>query len=154
MDSGPDVYQGGRPLWPALPRTMELFMAAHTDVLKTMYKAFETGDVATVLATLADDVSWTEAEGFPYGGTYIGHNAVIQNVFMRLMAEWDNFAVAPQQYVEQGDMVVALGEYSGSYKATGKAFRVPFAHVWTFANGKAAVFRQLTDTYVVRQTMV
>lgn len=129
-------------------------MAGHTDVIKGMYAAFEKGDVATVLSTLADDVSWTEAEGFPYGGTYIGHNAVIQNVFMRLATEWDGFAVEPGTYVEQGDTVVALGHYSGTYKATGKSFRVPFGHIFTFANGKVSVFRQLTDTYIVRQTMV
>ncbi len=129
-------------------------MAGLTDVVKGMYAGFEKGDVAAVLAALADDVSWTEAEGFPYGGTYVGHNAIIQHVFMRLATEWHGFGVDPAEYVEQGNTVVALGHYHGTYKATGKSFRVPFGHIWTFADGKVSVFRQLTDTYVVRQTMV
>jgi ketosteroid isomerase-like protein len=44
--------------------------------------------------------------------------------------------------------VVALGEYSGTYKATGKSFRAPFVHVWRLQNGTLVKFRQHTDTAV------
>src|ERR1044072_3362043 len=35
-----------------------------------VYEAFAAGDIFTVLGTLSPDIAWTEAEGFPYGGTY------------------------------------------------------------------------------------
>ena len=52
-----------------------------------------------------------------------------------------------------GDTVVALGQYGGKYKLTGKSFSAPFAHVWNFQNGKVARFRQYTDTAVVQSAL-
>jgi ketosteroid isomerase-like protein len=46
-------------------------MPTNTEVITALYAAFGTGDIPTVLGTLTEDVSWTEAEGFPYGGTYL-----------------------------------------------------------------------------------
>ena len=126
---------------------------SHTELLRNVYAAFAAGDVPTVLSALAADVRWTEAEGFPYGGTYVGPNAVLQNVFMRIGAEWDAYAAVPQEFVDGGDTVVALGTYSGTYKATGKSFRTPFVHVWRFANGKVSQFAQHTDTAVVQRAL-
>jgi ketosteroid isomerase-like protein len=67
---------------------------------------------------------------------------------MKLAGEWDGFAAVPEEFVAQGDTVVALGEYSASFKATGKSFRAPFAHVWKLAGGKVKSFWQHTDTAV------
>ncbi len=59
-------------------------MANNSEVIRALYDAFANGDVPSVLGVLASNVSWTEAEGFPYGGTYIGPDAVLKNVFMKL----------------------------------------------------------------------
>lgn len=121
-------------------------MNSNLHLAQSVYKAFAAGDVPAVLATFSPDIRWTEAEGGPYGGVSIGPDQVLANVFMKLGGEWDGFAAVPQQFVAEGDTVVALGEYSGSYKATGKSFRAPFAHVWKYENGKAVSFVQITDT--------
>ena len=105
--------------------------------VRAVYDAFAKGDVPAVLGFLNPGVEWTEAEGFPYGGTYVGPQAVLENVFMRLGTEWEGFAAVPGEFIDGGDAVVALGEYSGKYKATGKSFRANFAHVWTIREGKA-----------------
>ena len=121
---------------------------SNADIIKGMYEAFATGDVPSVLAAFDANFSWTEAAGFPYGGTYIGPMAVLENVFMKLGSEWDGFAAVPHEFVTEGATVVALGEYSGTYKATGKSFKAPFAHVWKLRDGKATSFQQHTDTAV------
>jgi len=123
-------------------------MNDNADLARALYSAFGRGDIAAVLATLAPDVHWTEAEGGPYGGVSIGPEAVLENVFMKLGGEWDSYSAVPHQFVAQGDTVVALGDYSGTYKATGKSFSAPFAHVWKFRDGRAVSFRQHTDTAV------
>jgi len=120
----------------------------NTEIVRSVYAAFAKGDIAAVLAVLSPEVRWTEAEGGPYGGLSVGPEAVLQNVFMKLGGEWDGYAAVPGEFVAEGDTVVALGEYSGTYKATGKSFRAPFAHVWKFRAGKAVSFRQHTDTAV------
>ena len=121
--------------------------------VRDLYAAFARGDVPTVLGALAVDVSWNEAEGFPHGDTYLGPDAVLRNVFMTLDAEWDEFTVTPREFVANADTVVALGEYSATYKATGKSFTAPFVHVWKIRDGKVAAFQQHTDTAVVQRVL-
>ena len=128
-------------------------MPGHADTIRHLYAAFSHGDVPGVLAALAPDVRWTEAEGFPYGGTYIGRDAVLQHVFMKLGSEWDGYAAVPHELVTDGVPVVALGQYSGTFKATGKSFRAPFAHVWKFSGDLVGAFVQHTDTAIVQRVL-
>ena len=121
-------------------------MNQNTEIVRAAYAAFAQGDVPAVLGALAPDVRWTEAEGGPYGGISIGPDAVLANVFMRIGADWDGYAAIPREFIADDTTVVALGEYSGTYKVTGKSFKAPFAHVWKFREGKATSFEQYTDT--------
>ncbi len=128
-------------------------MAAITDTIRGAYGAFAKGEIPAVLAILDPNVSWIEAEGFPYGGTYESPDAVLQGVFMKLGTEWDGYSAVPHEFVTEGDTVVAIGEYGGSYKDTGKSFKAPFVHVWKFQNGKVVSFVQHTDTAVVQRAL-
>lgn len=128
-------------------------MSQNVDALRALYDAFAVGDIPAVLAALDANIEWTDAEGFPYGGTYRGPDAILQGVFMRLGAEWDGYSAVPSDFVDGGEKVVAIGMYSGTYKATGKAFRAPFAHLWEFRNGKAVRFEQFTDTVLVQEAL-
>lgn len=121
-------------------------MSNELELARGVYRAFAAGDIPGVLGVFAPDIHWMEAEGGPYGGVSIGPDAVLADVFMKLGTEWDGFAAVPQEFVAGGETVVALGEYSGTCKATGKHFRAPFAHVWKFCDGKAVSFHQYTDT--------
>ena len=123
-------------------------MTVHTSTAKAIYAAFAVGDIPTWLDAMAPDIHWTEAEGGPYGGVSVGPTAVLENVFMKLGGDWDGFSAVPQEFVSQGDTVVALGTYAATFKATGKSFTAPFAHVWKFRDGKAVSFQQHTDTAV------
>ena len=118
-----------------------------------VYDAFAKGDIPAVLGFLSPDIEWTEAEGFPYGGTYIGPNDVLEGVFMRLGTEWEGFAAVPVEFIDGGDTVVVLGKYSGTYKATGKSFQANFAHVWKVREGKAVRFVQYVDTLIVQRAL-
>lgn len=124
-----------------------------TNSIRGVYDAFATGDMPTVLAVLDPEVDWTEAEGFPYGGRYTGPDAVLQNVFMNLGSEWTEFEAVAREFITEGNTVVALGEYTGTYNATGKSFKAPFAHVWKFEGDKVVAFQQYTDTVLVRKAM-
>lgn len=125
----------------------------HLNSVKLVYDAFAKGDIPGVLGFLSTDIDWIEAEGFPYGGTYHGPNAVLSGVFMRLGTEWDGFAAVPDEFIDAGDTIVVLGEYSGKYKATGKSFQAKFAHVWKINEGKATRFTQYVDTLLVHRAL-
>ncbi len=128
-------------------------MAGNTDIIRAVYSAFAAGDIPSVLQALAPDVRWTEAEGFPHGGTYHGPDAVLHNVIMSLGTEWEGFSAEPETFVAEGDKVVTLGRYRGVYKSTGKQLSVPFAHVWTVEHDKVTRFQQHTDTAVVQSVL-
>lgn len=83
----------------------------------------------------------------------MGPDAVLENVFARLGSEWDGYAAVPEEIIASGETVVGLGEYSGTYKATGKSFRAPFVHVFKFGDGRVVSFRQHTDTAVVQRAL-
>lgn len=119
-------------------------------IVQGMYNSFAAGDVAAVTAEFADDISWTEADGFPLAGTYIGPQAVVENVFMRLGEFSDNWGVVIERLIGDGDTVVADGKYTWNHKSTGEPCEARMAHIWTLVDGKAVSFLQHVDTARVR----
>jgi uncharacterized protein len=125
-------------------------------IVRGMYEAFGRGDIATVMGALAPDIEWMEAENFIYddGNPYIGPNAVLEGVFMRIGVDWEGFVVAPLDVHDAGETIIGRGYYSGTYKKNGKQVRAQFAHVFTFKDGKVAKFQQYTDTAQFREATV
>ena len=124
------------------------------DIIRNLYDAFAKGDVPTVLGAMDPDIEWNEAEGFMYGGVYLGANAILENIFMKFATEWEGFTVVADKIVDGGDgHVVGLGTYSGKYLKTGKSMSVPFAHAWELREGKIVRMRQYTDTAVIARDL-
>jgi hypothetical protein len=121
---------------------------SNADTIRAVYAAFQRGDIPAVLAAMAPDIVWNEAENFPYADNnpYVGPDAILAGVFARLGGEWDGFAVKEEDLIDAGDTIVTLGRYGGAPKATGKKINAQFAHVWRFKNGKIVAFQQYTDT--------
>lgn len=124
-------------------------------LIQKLYAAFETGDVAAVLGAMAPDIIWNEAENHPYadGNPYVGPQAVAEGVFARLGGEWDGFAVAVEEILAAEDLVVVLGRYHGSYKATGRAQNTQMVHAWRVVDGKITTFQQYADTLQIARVM-
>jgi ketosteroid isomerase-like protein len=116
------------------------------EVANGFYEAMGRGDVPTALGLIAPDCAWTEMDSFGDPGVYVGPDAVLENVFARIGAEWDGFALDVDRTLEQGDTAVGIGTYSGTCKATGKSFTARVVHVFRVRDGKIAAFEQFTDT--------
>jgi uncharacterized protein len=118
------------------------------EIVRGIYEAFGRGDVPAVLGRMDAAIEWREADNFLYAdrNPYLGPQAVLEGVFMRLATEWDGFAVTPAEWLNAGEHIVVLGIYGGAYKATGKEVRAQFAHVWRLREGKVVQFQQYTDT--------
>jgi ketosteroid isomerase-like protein len=127
--------------------------AHNAEIVKGLYDAFAAGNVPFVLQAMDPGIEWTEAEGFPYAGTYRGPDAVVQNVFLRLGSEWEGFQVRPQEFLDAGATVVVLGRYAGRYKATGRAMEADFAHVWRLRDRKIVRFKQYVDSALVQRAI-
>ncbi|MGE3887786.1 MAG: nuclear transport factor 2 family protein [Vicinamibacterales bacterium] len=128
----------------------------NVSLLKGLYDAFGRGDMPTVLGTMCPDVRWHQAEGNPYmpsGEAWVGPDAVLNNLFMKLGAEWDGFTVHPGVFYGAGDSVIVEARYTGTYKATGKSMDTQVCHVWDVKDGKVTRFQQYVDTARLQDTM-
>ncbi|MDQ4214582.1 nuclear transport factor 2 family protein [Microbacterium capsulatum] len=121
----------------------------NADIIRAHYAASDRGDLDGMLAPLGAGVRWTEAAGFPYGGTYVGPEAVAENVFARIQEDWDDYTLAVDEVVDGGDTVVGIGTYSGTHKRTGRFFAARVAHVWRLEDGEVVAFEQFTDTEMI-----
>ena len=122
------------------------------EIIKSTYEGKTSEENGINLAKyVAANISWTEAKGFPYAGTYIGLENVTKNVFSRLGSEWIDYKFTPEDYVAADDKVVAYGTYTGTYKLTGKAFAARVAHVWKLKDGKIISFEQFVDSKMVTE---
>ena len=126
-------------------------MIDRTDLVSRVYDAFAAGD-GPALTELLDGIEWREAAGMPYGGTYRGFAEVAANVFGPINRDVENFSAKPDSLLPAGDAkVLALGRYRGT-GAAGEV-DVPFAHVWTAADGRLTHFEQHVDTHLFRQAL-
>jgi ketosteroid isomerase-like protein len=124
------------------------------EIIKSTYEGKTSEENGQNLARyVAEDISWTEAKGFPYAGTYIGLESITKNVFSRLGGEWVDYKFVPEAYVVGEDKVVAYGTYSGTYKATGRYFEARAAHVWKLKDGKIVRFEQFVDSQTVNNAI-
>ena len=128
-------------------------MGANLDLIRATYEGSSEENGRNLRAVLSSDTAWTEAEGFPYAGTYVGPEAILAGVFRRLATEWSGYSADVHTYLEDGDRVAAFGVYSGVYRATGKSMRAAFAHLYEVKGGKIVRMQQYVDTYMVRQAL-
>lgn len=128
-------------------------MGTNLDLIRATYEGSSEDNGRALLAALAPDAEWTEAEGFPYAGTYVGPDAILAGVFRRLASEWIGYRADVTTYLEDGDRVAAFGVYSGTYKATGKPMRADFAHLYQVRAGKIVSMMQYVDTLMVQKAI-
>lgn len=102
---------------------------------------------------VATDVLWTEAKGFPYAGTYKGFVNVQQHVFKRLANEWKDYKFTPDKFVVDGDTVVVIGTYSGTFLKTNVYFEARASHIWNLRNNQVIQFEQIVDSHTVQLAM-
>lgn len=128
-------------------------MPNNLEIIRATYEGPSEENGKRLVEALAPDAVWTEAAGFPYGGTYVGPEAIVEHVFKRLGSEWIDYRANVHTYLAEGDRVAAFGMYSGTYRATGKSMRAAFAHLYRLKDGKIATMEQFVDSAIVRIAM-
>lgn len=130
-------------------------MTDSTTLVRSLYDAFAAGDVPGFLSHLANDIVWNEAEGNPLSdrNPYIGGEALVEGVFSRLLAEWQDFRVEVGEIVGGPEVVTMFGRYRAVHGTSGKELDVQCAHTWWITEGKVTRFQQMVDTlnYVAAQ---
>ena len=126
------------------------------DLAKRLYELFGKGDIPGVLGLFDGEIEWREAESNPYepdGTPWIGPDAVLQKLFMRIGQEWDGFTVTPRTYTVIDGGVLMEGRYTGKYKASGRSIDLQVAHVLKMRDNKLTKFQQYVDTAALQAAM-
>lgn len=128
-------------------------MRSTYELVRDHYAANRRRDLAGMLADIAPDCRWTEMDGFPCAGTFVGPEAIVENVFKPLGAQFDDYTFTLERLLDAGDEAVAIGNYTAIHKGTGKSMNVRVVHVWGGSEGKIRRFEQFTDTLRVTEAM-
>lgn len=124
--------------------------------MQDLYAAFGRGDIPSMLEGMDPNIEWREAENNPYqpsGAPWVGPDAILDNLFVKLGNEWDGFTVTPKEFHDAGDTVVVEARYTGTCKATGKHLDAQAAHFWRLRDGKVISFQQYVDTAQFKDVM-
>lgn len=125
------------------------------EIVMALYAGFDRGDMDAVLALMADDIVWHEAESNKLAdrNPYMGPQAVVEGVFARLAEDFEGFAVEVGAVVEDGDTVVMQGRYRARAKASGAEINPQIVHWWTVKDGKITAFQQHVDTLILAKAV-
>lgn len=118
-------------------------------VVDNLYKAFANGDIPAVLGAMDAKIVWNEAESnaLADGNPYIGPDAVLNGVFVRLGGQHEYFKLENVQlHGMDNNQVLATLRYDAKFKESGKAYNAQVAHLWTLKDGKIIGFQQYVDT--------
>ncbi len=122
--------------------------------IKETYAAFGRGDVAAILASVADDVSWE----------YEAPSEILSSGIRRSPREVAEYfsAIADQaadpnlemtEFFSTDDAVAVFGRYQGTIKVTGIRVDTPLAHYFKFRDGKIIRLVQLSNTGAILEAI-
>ena len=92
-------------------------------IIDSLYNAFSTGDMPTVLGLMDSQIEWNEAESnsLAEGNPYIGPDTILEGVFADLGVKHEYFGLQDVKIHGMNDnMVLATLRYDAKVKATSK----------------------------------
>ena len=120
------------------------------ELIKNVYAAFGTGDLATIINACSDDIEWSlhGPSSIAWAGTFRGRKGVEQ-FFTKLMQSLDVQRFEPKHFVADEDAVAVFGFEAGSSRATSKPYGSEWAHHFVIRDGKITSFREFIDTHAI-----
>jgi ketosteroid isomerase-like protein len=142
---------------PRLATREEAFMSAEENLstVRIIYEAFGTGDVATILDHLTDDVDWgsDSAEALaPWHGEKHGKDEVA-TFFEGIAGASEVLEFTPLSFTSNETDVQTLIRYRMRSTATGREAVMNLHHFWRFRDGRVEKYRGSEDTALTAATL-
>jgi ketosteroid isomerase-like protein len=126
-------------------------MAGNTDTAKQAYEAFSNGDVEGATGNWADDIEWDGGgQDLPGGGVHQGKEEALQTL-QKAVGSWDEFSLSMDEFLEDGDTVVALGH--SNVKKGDQSAELPVVHILRFDGDQLKRLQVLTDTHEANKVL-
>lgn len=124
----------------------------NVETLRRAYDSWADGKGSSVecwTSIIADDARLTSlgdgAPGVGFSHPRSGRSEIIDYLTARA-EDWEMIFYRIDEYVAQGDRVVAIGATSWRNKGTGKVVVTPKVDLWRMRNGKVVHFSEFYDT--------
>ena len=124
--------------------------AENMRVVHEFYAAIRRDDLQALYSLLSPDVDWTflGTKEIPFAGNWSGPDQVSK--FFDIIGETMQLEhFGPEEFIAQGNWVVALGRERMRIKPTGRNYDAAWAHVFKLRDGKIAVYREYSDTAAI-----
>jgi ketosteroid isomerase-like protein len=123
------------------------------EIIQRLYTSFRERDYPTFRKLCSPDIQWIQSPGFPGGATYKGTDAIIEGVFERNDALWDDFRFELESIHEAGEVVTVIGHYTGKNATTNEPFSASAAHIYDVKDGAIQRFRMFADTHILHRSL-
>ena len=124
-------------------------IAENKQVVLDFYEAGARGDMDACFALLADDVTWTNIGSTKFSGTYIGKQALAENLLGPLFVELKaGISSQIEQLTAEGDIVVA--QTSGNAETRdGTPYNNTYCQVIRIRDGRIAAVKEYMDIALI-----
>jgi ketosteroid isomerase-like protein len=119
--------------------------ATASDVIASVYEAFQRGDIPRILGMVAANATWRQEKTVPWGGDYRGPEGAAE-FFRKLDATMETVAFDARENIEHGEEVFSFGVYYGKSRATGKTASAEWMFRWRVRDGKVVAWQSYIDT--------
>ena len=126
-------------------------MAGNSDTAKQAYEAFSNGDIDSATSNWSDDIVWDGGgQDLPGGGEHSGKEEAIQTL-QKAVGSWDEFSLHMDEFLDDGDTVVALGH--SHVQKDGREAQLPVVHILRFDGDQLKRLQVLTDTHEANKVL-
>ena len=114
--------------------------AAMSQETVEIVRAFLCAGVDEALRYADPEIVWNPIEELPTQG-----HAAVRASLARWKAEWDDYEVLPEAFVDSGDRVIATVRVRGRGRGSGVEIDAVFYDVYTLSDGKIVRMDQFTE---------
>jgi len=122
-------------------------------IVREFYAATAPGHRERLFSLQDPHVVYRMPEGLPAGGGRFEGLEAVRDGFLPAFYGAFDVRFVPDQFIGEGEHVVALGHIRGKTRESGVAVDVPFAHCWTVRDDVLVELRAFTDTAVLARAL-
>ncbi|MFT4025642.1 MAG: nuclear transport factor 2 family protein [Novosphingobium sp.] len=124
-------------------------------VARSLYAAFEAGDMDKILSLIDEDAAWTYhgPPSLPFAGTRRGPEGV-KDFFAKVDQTLTDAKAGQTEFLVAGDTVIVPGYEASTVKATGVHYNVKNVHVFKIRGGKIIQFDEYIDSGTVLEAFM